>query len=597
MDKNSLYASSFEGDCSGSLAVGDTKICTFTNTYIPPPVLTATGTLIIYKDVDNDDGGKLKPEDFSLNIKVTDEDDKVWTTSVSGTKKGISVMVPEGIYEVTEPNTPGYVGDFSDCVFGKIAAGDTKECHVINKDVPEGSATTSTLHVVKRIVNSGAYASQFMLKATYHDATGTVTSSTFPGSENGYDVVMGIGSYDVTELDVPANYTPTFDGCSGTMAAGATSTCTVTNTYTDPGNGGGDPPGPTATGTLIVYVTSINDDGGWKQPQDFGVNVAGVSPTPSTFWGSADGTSVVLGAGSYVVTEPLSASYAVTLDGGCTGSIAAGQTLTCRISNNDMQSNGSGGGTPSTGGGGGNGGGGQVSPATSAPTTPAPRVLGEEDINDAVGTCTVTEAEALFITSDVNDILKHLSRIRDVAMESTFNLTLTPRVVPSGLSDAVLSAVRNFINYGTASNVRLGQGERAGAVDSFRAVHGRVPVTDCDWQNVIKIAKTRLPKDTSAPRESQMPGSFKKVYNREANPADTKDDVALKVMAYGIRPFTRDLDAERAAIAVFKRIYGHTPKDATEWDLNRAIAYSGIQHTGLSLNLTARGSRITAIAR
>jgi hypothetical protein len=46
-------------------------------------------------------------------------------------------------------------------------------------------------------------------------------------------------------------------------------------------------------------------------------------------------------------------------------------------------------------------------------------------------------------------------------------------------------------------------------------------------------------------------------------------------MTYGLRPAKRNLDSEKAAIKIFKDIYGYAPKTASAWDVVRAIAYSG----------------------
>lgn len=48
------------------------------------------------------------------------------------------------------------------------------------------------------------------------------------------------GTYDVVEVGIPDGYVATYDNCSSiSLVSGATSTCTITNTYDD-GNGGGN---------------------------------------------------------------------------------------------------------------------------------------------------------------------------------------------------------------------------------------------------------------------------------------------------------------------------------------------------------------------
>lgn len=88
---------------------------------------------------------------------------------------------------------------------------------------------TGHLIVVKHVVNDNggtAVASDFTMTINGVDADG---GNSFPGSETGTDKVVTTGSYDVTETG-PAGYLASFSpGCSGTISAGQTKTCTVTN--------------------------------------------------------------------------------------------------------------------------------------------------------------------------------------------------------------------------------------------------------------------------------------------------------------------------------------------------------------------------------
>lgn len=53
------------------------------------------------------------------------------------------------------------------------------------------------------------------------------------------------------------------------------------------------------------------------------------------------------------------------------------------------------------------------------------------------------------------------------------------------------------------------------------------------------------------------------------------DNAAITVMTYGLRPAVRNMDSEKAGIRIFKNIYGYNPDSAVDWDIVRAIAYSG----------------------
>jgi prealbumin domain-containing protein len=85
------------------------------------------------------------------------------------------------------------------------------------------------LTIIKHVVNDGggsASASQFTLTINGVAADG---GNSFPGSEAGTVKLVTPGSYDVTESG-PSGYSASFSsGCSGTISAGDTVTCTVTN--------------------------------------------------------------------------------------------------------------------------------------------------------------------------------------------------------------------------------------------------------------------------------------------------------------------------------------------------------------------------------
>ena len=53
------------------------------------------------------------------------------------------------------------------------------------------------------------------------------------------------------------------------------------------------------------------------------------------------------------------------------------------------------------------------------------------------------------------------------------------------------------------------------------------------------------------------------------------DNAAVTVIAYGLRPDSRNLNSEKAGIKSFKHIYVYNPESAIDWDVVRAIAYSG----------------------
>jgi hypothetical protein len=134
----------------------------------------------------------------------------------------------------------------------------------------------------------------------------------------------------------------------------------------------------------------------------------------------------------------------------------------------------------------------------------------------------------------------------------------------------------DFIHFGTPTTKSVGAGERGGSIASFNSAFGRLPSSQLDWQDVIKIANGRWPTQTSALVEAKAKNIvFPKIYGRAANLKNQNDNAAVTVIAYGLRPAQRDANSEKSAIKSFKFIYGKNPVSAQDWDIVRAIAYSG----------------------
>ncbi|MDP9288551.1 MAG: hypothetical protein M3P08_10165, partial [Thermoproteota archaeon] len=149
--------------------------------------------------------------------------------------------------------------------------------------------------------------------------------SSFSGSSLGSTITLKPGTYSITESSV-LGYTATYSsGCSGSISAGQTVSCTVANEYqTSP------------LGKITVVKSVINNDRGTKKPSDFMIFVTGNSPSPNNFPGSASGTSVSIKAGNYEVVEASVSGYTTTYSSGCSGSITGGETIKCVVSNDDI---------------------------------------------------------------------------------------------------------------------------------------------------------------------------------------------------------------------------------------------------------------------
>ncbi len=84
-----------------------------------------------------------------------------------------------------------------------------------------------------------------------------------------------------------------------------------------------------------------------------------------------------------------------------------------------------------------------------------------------------------------------------------------------------------------------------------------------------------MPIETNTAAEDKAKIEFKKVYQRDVDMENSNDKTAIDMIAYGLRPEKRDLDSERVGIRAFIEIYNYLPTSARDWDIVRAVAYSG----------------------
>jgi hypothetical protein len=151
-----------------------------------------------------------------------------------------------------------------------------------------------------------------------------------PGTTEGVDVIVGEGQFRVTEQ--PMNgYTTTYSqGCEGVITVNSQrESCTITNTA-EPGSS-----------RLIVRVV-VNEEGcpfpfncPNASPDDFTVFVNGRNTVPSSFPGSGAGTTVTLDPGFHSVNARPPAGWlgSTSFSSECSGTIFAGQTKSCTITN------------------------------------------------------------------------------------------------------------------------------------------------------------------------------------------------------------------------------------------------------------------------
>jgi len=174
----------------------------------------------------------------------------------------------------------------------------------------------------------------------------------------------------------------------------------------------------------------------------------------------------------------------------------------------------------------------------------------------------LNEGKVIFESgTNLDKIISHNNVKKDVKAQGWGMHEYTMEMVEEyrGLTVNNIYAINNFIVYGTITTRGLGVGERARVIDSYKKAFGKLPLFE----------------ERNSDIESDVKEYFKKVYLREPDMDNIYDHCAISIMAYGIRPRNRNLSSERFAINVFGRIYGRNPQDIRDWDIIRAIAYSG----------------------
>jgi hypothetical protein len=315
------------------------------------PLATTTVTFTSEFEIDVDEDHIISAE---IEIAADDEY-QVW---VNGTLAGSSAGVTY--------NNP----DTIDIASLLIEGTNTIVIEVINHAGPDGATallnpagllfglhivldvcedTVGHLNVIKTVVGGDAVASDFSINISGTGvSTTTATSSvdllTIAGSA-GTMITLAPGAYSVTETAVSGYNVSYSADCSGSIEAGQTKTCTVTNTAVDI---------MPDTGSLTIIKQVINDNGGTGVASDFNiiVNGSGVSTTTATssltslqISGNSAGTMVTLAPGAYSVVELSANGYNVSYSADCSGSIEAGQSKTCVVTNNDIGTTTGGGGT------------------------------------------------------------------------------------------------------------------------------------------------------------------------------------------------------------------------------------------------------------
>ncbi len=293
---------------------------------ITPPA--TTGTLTLVKSVVNDDLGAAINTDWTLSANGL--------TPISGTTGAGSVtnaVVTAGDYDLSESGGPsGYTLTSWSCSGGSMVDVDTVTievdgsvtCTATNDDNEPTAPVTGSLIINKVIVNDNGGT------GVYTDFSFSVDNGTSTAFESdGSNTISGLslGSHTVVESAAPG-YTTSY---SGSCPAGiviipsdGTPTCTIVND---------DIPLDVSTGTLVIQKIVINDNGGTGTTTGFTFSVNGGSATAFEVDGS---NSLVVATGTYNIVETSASGYTTTYEGCSDIALAAGETKTCVVTNNDI---------------------------------------------------------------------------------------------------------------------------------------------------------------------------------------------------------------------------------------------------------------------
>src|SRR5438552_5332140 len=318
------YALSYAGDCDGTVLAGEVKSCTITNDDIPP------SKLLVTKHVLNNSGGVdavAAPSNFPVGQDVKGSA----FNFIQGSETGTLLEVPRGatfhIVEYSNP-APTYAVSYAGDCTGTVLAGQGKSCTIPNDDIPPAK-----LAIIKHVVNDSggsdavAGAANFLIEV---DLNGSAYQF-IQGSETGTTLEVARGAtFRIVEYTNPApTYAVSYAGdCLGTVLAGDTKTCIITNDDIPPAR-------------LTVKKHVINDSGGGSSVAGSFQLLVGINHVSSVYiTGDEAGTTLELPRGATYgvieVTDP-APNYAVSYSADCgEATINAGDVKECTVNNDDI---------------------------------------------------------------------------------------------------------------------------------------------------------------------------------------------------------------------------------------------------------------------
>ena len=159
------WSTSFSSDCAQAtvtLAYGDDKTCTITNSKLP-----------ILNVIKNVVGGLKKPGDFPISVSGNQPN----PSSFAGSSAGTVVTLLPGGYDVSENEDPHYAASYSaDCKDGQIDYGETKTCTITNTRKPSGITIEKVAEPTSVPEPGGSVTFTFTIRNTSPADTVTITA-------------------------------------------------------------------------------------------------------------------------------------------------------------------------------------------------------------------------------------------------------------------------------------------------------------------------------------------------------------------------------------------------------------------------------------
>lgn len=109
----------------------------------------------------------------------------------------------------------------------------------------------------------------------------------------------------------------------------------------------------------------------------------------------------------------------------------------------------------------------------------------------------------------------------------------------------------------------------------YQQVYNKTPNTTKDWTDAALIVSGQAPQTKVAANEAVAKKIFVQVYKTQPNANSASDQKVIASLAYSLEPAKRSLPLEQKALTVYVSVYKHLPKSTPDWNIVKAVAYSG----------------------